>query len=237
MRRVAAGLAVLALAGCSDLSSSDDTVIALQVTAPPGSVVEVGDTVQYTAVALNRDGVAIPAEITWSTPDTANIIVDSVTGEVIGKTGGTQARVQAISQGLVSPLNIITVVVTADTLILVPPDTLSVDTLTATGTPPLVARLESLSPPGPVVGRLILYEVVEPVFADPSTRTVELSNLALADTATTGSNGEPSVAITLQRVPGVTPPDSAIVEISATKHQGTEVVAGSGQRWIVRFIK
>jgi len=39
------------------------------------------------------------------------------------------------------------------------------------------------------------------------------------------------------RRPGMTPPDSAIVEISATKYQGTVVVPGSGQRWIIRFIK
>ncbi len=237
MNRLAGGLAILALAACSDLASSDDTVIAIQVTAPPGAIVEVGDTVQYTAVALNRNGDPIATTITWATPDTANIAVDSLTGAVIGLQGGTQGRVQAIADGLVSPLNILTVIVTADTLILVPPDTLSIDTLTATGTPPLVARLEAFSPPGPVASRIIYYEVVEPVFADPSTRTVELSNLALADTATTGANGEPATAVTLQRVPGVTPPDSAIVEISATRHQGTEVVAGSGQRWIIRFIK
>ena len=236
MRARAAGLAILALAGCSDLASNDDTVIAIQVTSPPGAIVEVGDTVQYTAVALNKNGDPIPTTITWSTPDTANIAVDSLTGEVIGLKGGTQGRVQANADGLVSPLNILTVIVTADTLILVPPDTLSIDTLLTTTSPPLVARLEAFSPPSPVASRIIFYEIVEPVFADPGTRTVEFGNQMLADTATTGSNGEPLNPVVIMRVAGVTPPDSAIVEISATKHQGTEVVPGSGQRWIIRFI-
>ena len=39
MRLVRAGLVVMALAGCSELASSDDTVVALQVTAPTGSAV------------------------------------------------------------------------------------------------------------------------------------------------------------------------------------------------------
>ena len=111
MKLARTGLVVMALAGCSELASSDDTVVALQVTAPPGSAVEVGDTVTYTVVAVNRNGDPIPAPIYWSTPDTLVIAVDSVSGVVLGKSPG-QGRVQAISDGLVSPLNILTVVAT-----------------------------------------------------------------------------------------------------------------------------
>jgi hypothetical protein len=227
-------LAVLALAGCSDISSSDDTVIALQVTAPSGAVVEVGDTVQYTAVALNRNGDPIPAPIRWATPDTQNISVDSLSGQVVGKQG-TQGRVQATSQGLASPLSVIAVIAAADTLILTPPDSVRVDLLPATTSSALVARLESFIPAGPLGGRLIVYEVIEPVFGSPAARTVELANGALVDTATTGPNGEPITPVTLARVTGVVSPDSAIVEIRATRHRGTQPVPGSGQRWIVRF--
>ena len=230
-----AGLAVLALVGCSELSSSDDSVIALQVTSPPGASVEVGDTVQYTAVALNRNGDPIPAPIRWATPDTANIAVDSLTGEVLGKKGGTQARVQASSEGLVSSLNIINVLAAADTLIFVPPDTVRVDILPATSSPPLVARLESFNPVGPLGGRAIYYEVIEPTFATPAEATVAFGNGAQADTAVTDVTGEPLTPIALSRVTGMPQPDSAIVEIRATRHQGTEPVPGSGQRWIVRF--
>lgn len=230
----AVGLAVLALAACSDLSSSDETVVALQVTSPPGSTVEVGDTVTYTVVALNRNGDSIAATIRWSTPDTAILAVDSLSGVVLGKKPGP-GRVQAISDGLVSPLNILTVFASADTLILVPPDTVRLDTLTATNTSPLVARLESFNPVGPVAGRVIIYTVVEPVFANAADRTVEFGTGGLADTAVTAANGEPVDAVTIARIPGITPPDSAIVEIRATRYKNNQPVPGSGQRWIIRF--
>jgi hypothetical protein len=234
MKPLAAGLAVLALAGCSDLSTSDETVVALQVTAPPGAIVEAGDTVQYSAVALNRNGDVIDAPIRGLTPDTAIIAVDSLTGVVLGKQAG-QARVQATSDGLVSPLNILTVALSADTLILVPPDTIVVDTLTATNTPPLVARLESFNPPGPVTSRPIFYTIVEPVFATPADATVAFENGALADTATTTTNGEPLNPVTLGRKAGVAPPDSVIVEVRSTRYKDSQPVPGSGQRWIIRF--
>jgi len=234
MKIRAMGLAALALAACSDLSSSDDTVVALQVTSPPGAVVEVGDTVTYSAVALNRNGDAIAATIRWSTPDTATIAVDSLSGVVLGRKPGP-GRVQATSDGLVSPLNILTVFASADTLILVPPDTLTLDTLTATTTAPLVARLESFNPVGPTSGRVIIYEVVAPVFATPADRTVQFASGGLADTATTGANGEPTIPVALARIPGIAPPDSAIVEIRATRYKNNQPVPGSGQRWIIRF--
>ena len=234
MRRVRVGAALLVLAACSDLSSNDETAVALQVTAPPGAVVEVGDTVQYTAVALNRNGDVLPVPIRWATPDTAIIAVDSLTGLVLGKNPGP-GRVQATTEGLVSPLNIVTVLASPDTLVLVLPDTIVVDTLASTTTPPLVARLEAFTPPAPVSGRPIYYEVVEPLFADPADRTVEFGNGALADTATTGANGEPLNPIVLARINGVTPPDSVIVEIRAIRYQEAQPVPGSGQRWIIRF--
>ena len=234
MRLARTGLVVMALAGCSELASSDDTVVALQVTSPPGSTVEVGDTVTYTVVAVNRNGDPIPATIYWSTPDTLILAVDSASGVVLGKSPG-QGRVQAISDGLVSPLNILTVFASPDTLILVPPDTVTVDTLATTTTDPLVARLESFNPVGPIAGRIIIYEVVEPVFADTALRTVQFSTGGLADTATTAANGEPLEAVTLARLPGVAPPDSAIVEIRATRYKDNQPVPGSGQRWIIRF--
>ena len=87
----------------------------------------------------------------------------------------------------------------------------------------------------PIAGRLIIYEVVEPVFADTAARTVQFSTGGLADTATTAANGEPDEAVTLARIPGVAPPDSAIVEIRATRYKDNQPVPGSGQRWIIHF--
>lgn len=235
MKRLVAAIALCALAACSDVGSNSDTVIAIQVTPPPGGVVEVGDTVQYTAVTLNQDGDAIPAPVRWATPDTANIALDSLTGKVVGKKGSTQASVQASSQGLVAPPKVLNVLATADTLILVPPDTVRVDFLPATTSPPLVARLESYNPVGPLSGRVLVYEVIEPVFALPTDATVAFPNAQVADTVTTGATGEPSAPVTLSRVAGKTSPDSAIVEVRATRYRNTQPVPGSGQRWVVRF--
>jgi hypothetical protein len=234
MRHGAAVLTLLALAACSDLSSSDDTVIALQVTSPPGAAVEVGDTVTYTVVALNRNGDVIPADIVWSTPDTATIAVDSATGVVRGKLPG-QARVQASTDGLVSPLNILTVFASPDTLILVPPDTIVVDTLLATATPPLVARLEAFNPPAPVAGRPIIYALVGPAYADTASAALVFGNGQLSDTAQTNASGEPTNPVVLSRKPALAAPDSAIVEIRATRYKENQPVPGSGQRWIIRF--
>lgn len=218
------------LLACSDVAGSDDEVVALEVTAPPGGTVEVDDTVQYTAVALNRNGDPVAAPIVWSTPDTANIWVDSTSGQVAGKKGATQGRVQARSQGLVSPLNIVTVVAIPDTLILVPPDTVRVDSLPDTLSVALVSRLESNNPVGPLANREIVYTVLEPL-----TLSVQLPNGALVDTVVTAASGEPATPMTLARITGVPSPDSAIVQVHATFHQGADTVPGSGQRWIVRF--
>lgn len=234
MRARVAVVGLLLLAACSDLSSNDDTVVALQVSGPPGAAVGVSDTTSYSAVALNRNGDIIPATIVWSTPDTAIVAVDSGTGVVLGKLPG-QARVQAKTSGLVSSLNILTVFATPDTLILVLPDTVVLDTLASTTTDPLVARLETFTPPGPIVGRYIIYEIVDPVFPDTALRTVQFGTGGLSDTAVTASNGEPQVSVTVARIPGLTPPDSAIVEIRATRYQDNQPVPGSGQRFIIRF--
>ena len=54
------GMTFLALAACSDLSSSDETVVALQVTSPPGAAVEVGDVA--TVFGRTPEGVRVPVE-------------------------------------------------------------------------------------------------------------------------------------------------------------------------------
>jgi hypothetical protein len=235
MTRPVAAFALCALAACSDVGSGADTVIAIEVTPPPGNVVEVGDTVQYTAVTLNQNGDPISAPVRWASPDTQNIWIDSLTGRVAGKTGATQARVQASSEGLTAATNIINVIASSDTVILVPPDTVRIDTLPTTTSSPLVARLESFNPVGPLAGRALVYVVVDPVFASPDSGTVELPNGALADTVVTGATGEPTTPMTLSRKTGTISPDSAIVEVRATRDRGTQPVPGSGQRWIVRF--
>jgi len=52
--------------------------------------------------------------------------------------------------------------------------------------------------------------------------------------ATTGTDGSPATAVTLNRVTGQSSPDSAIVTVAAATATGA-IVPGSGQRFIVRF--
>jgi hypothetical protein len=101
MTRATRLLALAALLGCSDLTGAEAGIVAIEVTAP--AAVAVGESVQLTARALDRNGEAVPAEIFWVTPD-ATITVNSETGLVTGVTADTTGRVQAFSGSLVSAL-------------------------------------------------------------------------------------------------------------------------------------
>jgi hypothetical protein len=103
MTRATHLLALAALLGCSDLTEGEAGIVAIEVTAPFPAEVTVGESVQLTARALDRDGGVVPAEISWVTPD-ATITVDSETGLVTGVTADTTGRVQAFSGSLVSAL-------------------------------------------------------------------------------------------------------------------------------------
>ena len=84
---------------------------------------------------------------------------------------------------------------------------------------------------GGVANTTILYSVVDTASAAGN---VHFAGNGLSLRATTGSPGTPSVAVTLRRTAGATAPDSVLVEISAARPSGA-VVAGSGQRFTVRF--
>jgi len=92
MKRALPLLAAAALA-CSNVTDAGDGVVALDVKVPSRLEVEVGDTVQLSARALDRNGDSVAATITWSTPDTT-VSVAPATGLVTGLAPGT-GRVQA----------------------------------------------------------------------------------------------------------------------------------------------
>jgi hypothetical protein len=227
-----AGAALAAAAGCSDLSDQGGGVIALEIVTPPVLAVETGDSLQLTARALDKNGDVIPAPITWRAAD-ANVTVDPATGIVVGQVPNSSGRVQATSGSLSSPLIAITVTARVDTIVIVGEQTVTV-AATETTTPPLVAQLLTLQPPGPVASRPLIYEIVEPVFATPAARTVEIAGGVLIDTVTTGADGGPSTPVTLVRIPGTQAPASAQVEVRAVRTKGTPV-PGSGQRFTVLF--
>jgi hypothetical protein len=223
------------VAACSDITDDGSGVIALEVQPPVPAVVEVGDTFALVARALDRDGNPVDVAIEWRTPDPANVFVEPTTGRIAGLTPGTSGRVQAIQGSLVSDLIALTVVARADTLE-VPPDTLTVDpaSTTSPALAPRVARLVEGVYVG-VAGRSMIFEIVEPVFADVASRTVEITGTgALADTVLTGGDGLPQGTVTLSRITGLTAPDTVEVAVRVLRPSGA-LVPGSGQRFVVAF--
>lgn len=234
-RTAALGLAWAAACG-SFVEVDDAGVVALEVFPPVRTQLENGESVAMHARAVDGQGDSVAVELLFLTPDTT-LLVDPVSGVVTGRTGSGSGRVQVVYEGtrrtIHSDFITFSLQPRADTLIRVSPDTQTV-LLAATASQPLVARLESFDPPGPLAGRRIIFTVVEPAFADPALRTVELPGGRLGDTLSTSATGSPATSPTLNRVPGVVAPDSAIVEISAFQATGS-AVPGTGQRFIVRF--
>ena len=207
--------------------------MALEVARPPVTQLEVGDSLRMSARALDSSGEELPgAELWWVTPDTT-VRVDSATGWVVPLRPGP-GRVLARSGTLVSAPTSFSFLARADTLVLAyPADTTLPAGVTTSG--PLGARLESFDPAGPLAGRDLVLEVVDPLFADPGLRTVELSTGVLLDTLATGATGGPASPVELRVVEGQAAPDSAVVEFRSARFRGAEPVPGSGQRTIIRF--
>jgi len=226
-------LALLAAAGCSNLDELADGVISIEVRSPNPPIIEFGDTASFDARALDAEGDSVEADIRWLTPDTTLVIVDTAAGLVAGRYPAVTGRVQAQLGTLQSGFTTLTVEARADTIIVpeAAPDSVEAD---APSSNPLVARLESFDPAGPLAGRSLIYEIVAPTFGDPAARTVELSSGALADTVQTAADGTPSTPVVLQRVAGVAPPASVTVQVRGVQRRGTPV-PGSGQAFTVLF--
>lgn len=227
MRRWAVLGSSLWMLACSNLTEGPAGVVELDIVAPDVTTIEVGETLQLSARALNRDGQSIDAVITWRTPNPTLSV--SETGLVTAIAPGP-GQVQAFAGSLASSLISLTVVARADTLILIG-DSIVTVAPEATASVPLVVQLQSLSPAGLVASSPVIYTVTSPPDVGP--HTIELPGGVLVDTLSTGEDGTVQ-GVTLNRVLGTTAPDSAIVEVRAFRLRGTEV-PGSGQRFIVRF--
>jgi hypothetical protein len=229
-------IVALLLAGCSNLTEGNGGVVSLEVRRPEPATVEVGDTIQLSAVALDRNGDTVDAAIVWRTADTT-VAVDSVTGRVTGLVAGQTGRVQAAETSLVSQPITLTVIGAADTLA-IPADTLVVIP-EADGSSPIAAAVLSRSDTAatgfvPATGVTISFSIVDPVFADPATRTVELTGGVLADTLVTGADGTASPAVTVNRVAGKTAPGTVRVKVDA-RHRSGGPVTGSGGTVVILF--
>jgi uncharacterized protein YjdB len=210
--------------GCSDLVEGAGGVVELQIRVPDNTTVEVGETLQLTAIALDKDGNPVDEPITWRTADPA-VTVDN-TGLVTGVAPGS-GQVQAFAGSLPSNAVPITVNIRADTLTLVGDSVVTVPP--GANSAPLVVQLLSFSQPDPLPSRTVIYTVS----SSATVGGVQLPNGTLVDTNSTGTTGLDQ-SITLNRDALVAAPDTAFVQVRSPRSSGVDV-PGSGQRFIVLF--
>ena len=228
MRRWSLLLSAVVLQGCSNLTEGAGGVVGLEIRSPSLKTIEVGETLQLTVAALDKDGNPVAAPVTWQAPDTT-LTVDGATGAITGVSPGS-GRVQAFTGSLASELVTFTVIARADTLVLTGDSVITVPS-GVTASAPLLVQLQSFSPAGPLPSRPVVYTVTSPPDVGP--HTVELPGAVLVDTVLTGTDGAVS-SVTLNRVNATTQPATAIVEVRAFRTRG-EAVPGSGQRFTVNF--
>lgn len=223
-------LAPLALAlGCSGLDEGEAGIVSLEVTVPTLSTLEVGEQLQLSAVPLNADGDPVSVPVTWRTPDPTIVAVDESTGLLTG-VGPGAGRVQATAGTLSSELLSFNVILGADTLVIVGDSIVPVP-IEPGATGALVVQLRSFTAADPLASRPVIYEITSP--APGAAPVVTLSGGVQIDTLTTGTDGTVA-GVTLSRTPGTVAPDTAIVQVRASRTRGAPV-AGSGQRFIVLF--
>lgn len=227
MSRLAVLVVLAAVLGCSDVTEGAGGVVQLEIRVPTVTTVEVGETLQLSAEALDRDGNPVSVPISWRTADATLTVNDA--GVVTGVAAGT-GQVQAFAGSLSSDRVALTVVTRADTLVLVGDSVVTV-AAGVTASTPLVVQLQSFASVTPLPSRPVVYTVTSP--PDVGTRSVELPGGVLIDTVSTGSTGL-NETVTLSRVAGIPSPDTAIVQVRSYRTSGADV-PGSGQRFIVLF--
>lgn len=228
MRRSIPLLALFVGAGCSNLAEVEGGVVSLEVTAPSPATVEVNESLQLSARALNRAGEEVAAPIVWSVADTT-LAVDPSAGIITGVAPGP-GRVLASVGSLRSGVLTFSVLAPADTIV-IPGDSILTVTADQTQSAPLIVRLDSFSPAGVLEGRPVIFAITSP---DPAaaTPTVGLTDGLAEDTVATAADGTASVV--LSRLAGFTPPLTVVVTVRATRTRGA-VVPGSGQNFTVSF--
>ena len=213
-----------ATAGCGQLGTDLNQVVALEVFFPDSGLLEIGDTLHPSARALNGHGDSVAAQIFWTSLDTGIVsVVDSGTGKTFAKAVGTgrlQARFGALRS---NPENVFVFVrldsasapgVTRDTVVVTSADSLS-DSLI------VKAWADTAGAPArPVVYTFDTYP--------PSDTTV---TLVPKGTVLTNASG---IAVVQVRLRKATVPDSVVVSAAVLRPNGTEI-PGSPVRFVVEF--
>jgi hypothetical protein len=223
-RRIAA--AAVFLAACSQWAGPGGPV-ALEIALPAHVELEVGDTTQLRARALDQQGDSVAATLVWRAGDTT-VAVDSLTGRATAVTPSTIGRIQVRSGTLVSDFLTFTTFPRSDTIAI---DSTADTTTVVSGdsvSAPLVASLQSYVPAGGVANRRLTFQMVA-----PTDSSVVLTGDAKTLTVSTAVDGTPVTAVRVHLI-GTPRPDSAVVSVSAARPSGT-AVPGSGQRFVVYF--
>jgi len=215
--------------GCSGLTEDEGGVVGIEVQVPGPDSLEVGESIQLAARPLDKNGDSVAATVVWVSVD-PTAVIDASTGVLTGVSVGS-ARVQATVGSLGSNLITFSVVPPADTLT-ISGDSVFVSPVDAATLPDFVTLVNSFNPAGPVPNQGVIYAITDP---DPLTTTPSVvlnTNGQSTDTVPTGSDGTARSALRL--LPGVTPPESVIVAVGATRIRGAHV-PGSGARFILRL--
>jgi hypothetical protein len=225
VRRWACLLPLLAAAACSSLDEGEGGVVGLEIQIPEISTLEIGEQVQLSARALNADGNTVDATVEWRASNAA-LTVDA-TGLVTAIATGS-ADVQASVGSLNSARVAFSIIAPADTIVIVGDSVIPI-IAEPPGSATLMVRLDSHSA-GPLASRPVIYEITQPVAG--ATPVVQLAGGVQSDTLTTITDGTASAVLSV--VAGQVPPDTAIVQVRASRTRGA-AVPGSGQRFIILF--
>jgi hypothetical protein len=209
--------------------------IEIRFPAPPlPNVVEANDPDTLRARALDKNGDSVQATITWLTPDTTRLILDTLTGIAMAVPDSTgTVRVQARNGSLASDFVTLTLGPHADTLVAIAPDSFRVQASDTTAGP-FVVRLRLQNPDSGVAGGTLLFRVIDPVYVNPADRAVEFPGGPLLRVVATDTSGGPVTPVVLRLIPGQTWPDSVRITAGWTRPSGRPV-PGSPDTFVVRF--
>ena len=194
---------------------------------PDSSHVDLGDTLQVTAVALNGSGDSVSATFRWANLDTI-LEIDSVTGLVFGRVPGT-GQIQARTGTLISNPQPITVFIRPDTAFAdntPAPDSVSVGAKTDSLSDSLRIRVQHYDPTDTLnlAARPVTFTLLYPT---------DTASFKLVPTSpyVTDPNGLAVVQVKLRKR---TLPDSAVVQATVNRYNGV-AVSGSPVTFVVRF--
>jgi len=212
--------------GCSDVTEGSGGVVELQIGVPAVTTVDVGESIQLTARALDKGGNPVSTPVTWVSSNAA-VTVDG-NGLVTGAAAGA-GEVQAFAGSLSSARVPVTVLTRADSVMLVG-DSVVVIAPGVSTSAPVSVQVRSFTLGEPLPARPVVYTLT---FPPTVVQAVQLPGGVVIDTVSTGTTGLES-SITVSRVAGVESPDTAFLSVRSYRATGADV-AGSGQRFIVLF--